>query len=427
MSPAAAKRHDEIDALRVIALGLLIFYHVFICYQPFAPKIYFPLYGQTLESYWFVGEALNIWRIPVLFVISGMAVGFILPRRTIRALAVDRMMRLVPPLFFGAFTFGPLCFVLVALYNGQPLWYLPSPAHLWFLGNLAVYTLMLLPLFFWFKRSPDNAVVRSLRSLLPWGLLVVFPLPLVAETVLNPPFDFAFHFLRFWFGLVSYGLGFLLVALGDRMWPAIRMVCHAALPLALLLYLARIEVLDWAWIAPGHVNTSIESGMWMLAFLGYGSLLLRRPSPVFAYLNRGVFPMYVLHLPVQQLMALGLFRFEINPLLMLGLHFTFTYGLSVGLYEAARRCPPWLGVLVGLAPRKAKPGVDKPASPSSWAAHIGRILTLYVLTPLLVLLYALIAAVVLFGLGQDAGESSEPDQPEPAAIQSETMDRDASE
>ena len=62
-------RHHEIDALRVIALCLLILYHVFVCYQPFANMLMFLQYEQLLEKYWFVGSLLNIWRIPVLFLI----------------------------------------------------------------------------------------------------------------------------------------------------------------------------------------------------------------------------------------------------------------------------------------------------------------------------------------------------------------------
>ncbi|MEM7396651.1 MAG: heparan-alpha-glucosaminide N-acetyltransferase domain-containing protein, partial [Verrucomicrobiota bacterium] len=77
-------RYYEIDALRVVALLLLIIYHIFISYQPFAGMLRFIQYDQLLEKYWFIGELLNIWRIPVLFLISGMAVGFILQRRTVK-------------------------------------------------------------------------------------------------------------------------------------------------------------------------------------------------------------------------------------------------------------------------------------------------------------------------------------------------------
>ena len=166
-------RHYEIDALRVIALGLLILYHVFVCYQPFANMLMFLQYDQLLEKYWFIAELVNIWRIPVLFLVSGMAVGFILGRRTITELLCDRMMRIVPPLCFGSLVIWPVVPALYALYEGRAPSYLPSPGHLWFLQNLVSYTVLLLPLFVYVKGRPDNAMVRALRRLLPLGLLLV--------------------------------------------------------------------------------------------------------------------------------------------------------------------------------------------------------------------------------------------------------------
>jgi peptidoglycan/LPS O-acetylase OafA/YrhL len=137
----SATRYYEIDALRVIALVLLIIYHIFLCYQPFANKLMFLQYDQLLENYWFMGELLSIWRIPVLFLISGMAAGFLLRRRTVKELVHDRLMRLVPPLFFGSFVIVPVFPALYAIYQGDPVWYLPNPGHLWFLINLVSYTI----------------------------------------------------------------------------------------------------------------------------------------------------------------------------------------------------------------------------------------------------------------------------------------------
>ncbi|MEO0448509.1 MAG: acyltransferase family protein, partial [Verrucomicrobiota bacterium] len=280
---ATDTRRYEIDALRVIALVLLIIYHIFICYQSFAERIGFLQYDQSLEKYWFLGELLNIWRIPVLFVVSGMAVGFVVHRRTLPELLKDRLVRLVPPLLFGALVMVPLFALFGPLYRGEPLKYQPSPGHLWFVVNLVSYSILLIPLFFWIRRRPENGLIRSLRALFPWGLLLVFPLPLMVETALLKPFGFAFFPTRFWYGLACYVLGFLLVCVGDSFWSALRRVCHPALALAFLFYLGRMKVLGEGWFPDGQWIVAYESGMWMLAFLGYGSLLLNRKTRVFGY------------------------------------------------------------------------------------------------------------------------------------------------
>ena len=435
-------RHYEIDALRVIALGLLILYHIFVCYQPFANMLMFLQYDQLLEKYWFIADLVNIWRIPVLFLVSGMAVGFILGRRTIKELLCDRMMRIVPPLCFGSLVIWPVVPALYALYEGRAPSYLPSPGHLWFLQNLVSYTVLLLPLFVYVKGRPDNAMVRALRRLLPLGLLVALPLPLMLETALSQP-DFSFFPVRFWYGLICYAAGFLLVSVGETFWTSIRKVCHLALPLAVLFYLGRIGVIEWGPLQANHWTTGFESGLWMLAFLGYGSLFLNRPSPVFAYLNKAVFPIYIIHMPVQQAVACVIYGWKLGPEITFLLHALFTFAICGLAYEWVIRRIRWLYPVMGLkAERKSPipalpppPASKSPMPPSSnpppfprqapqpgqppgaggWA-KFGTGLTLFVLAPLLVLSQLVI--VMFMTLSQWGGGA---DAHQPAADASDSL------
>ena len=64
-------RRYDIDWLRDFALGLLIVYHISIVFQPWSYFIYFPQSEKPLESIWLVMGLINIWRIPLLFIISG--------------------------------------------------------------------------------------------------------------------------------------------------------------------------------------------------------------------------------------------------------------------------------------------------------------------------------------------------------------------
>ena len=76
------RRHD-IDWIRTIVLFLLIIYHAFASFMPFAPDIRFPINDGFLVDYWFLMELINIWRIPILFVISGMGVYFAIQNRSL--------------------------------------------------------------------------------------------------------------------------------------------------------------------------------------------------------------------------------------------------------------------------------------------------------------------------------------------------------
>ncbi|MEM8939460.1 MAG: acyltransferase family protein [Bacteroidota bacterium] len=344
----STKRYHEIDALRVIALMLLMFYHAFISYQAFADYISFIQYDQLLEEYWFVGELLNIWRIPVLFVISGMAVGFMIQRRTMNELIKDRLMRLVPPLVFGSLFIAPITLWFYTKYQGETPDYFPYPAHLWFLVNLICYIFILYPLLSYVKKNPENNLIRGMRKVFPLGLLIIMPLPLILESIISQPEFFSGWLGRFWYGLVCYGLGFLFLSVGEKFWSSIRQICHAALSIALLFYLARVNVISIRFLSPNEVTMSIESGVWMLAFLGYGSFLLNKPFKIFGYLNKAVFPVYIIHLPVQQIIAYYIFPWGLSPVATLIIHVSLTFTLCFLLYEFVFRRVKFLYPVMGL-------------------------------------------------------------------------------
>lgn len=96
--PSTTARRYDLDWLRVLAFGLLIFYHtgmVFVGWdfhlmsKPSTPVLELPM------------EFLNQWRMPLLFVISGVGLTFALARRTAGQFVGERLQRLLLPLAFG--------------------------------------------------------------------------------------------------------------------------------------------------------------------------------------------------------------------------------------------------------------------------------------------------------------------------------------
>ena len=109
--------------------------------MPFASDILFPENTSYLEAYWPLMALINIWRIPILFVISGMGVCFAFQNRTVKKIIKDRAVRILVPFIFGYFIICPLQFIFcLEFYNyPYPLWYYPMSSHLWFLLNIYVY------------------------------------------------------------------------------------------------------------------------------------------------------------------------------------------------------------------------------------------------------------------------------------------------
>jgi len=74
------RRHD-VDWLRVLALELLIVYHAVLSFQPWAQYIFFIQNKPSLGGLWILMGPINLWRIPLLFMVSGMGVRFAMERR----------------------------------------------------------------------------------------------------------------------------------------------------------------------------------------------------------------------------------------------------------------------------------------------------------------------------------------------------------
>jgi len=77
---AGPRRHD-VDWLRAIAIGFLIVFHVLLSFQAWASSVGFPQNDDLLEGFVPLISMLTVWRIPLLFMISGMGVRFAMERR----------------------------------------------------------------------------------------------------------------------------------------------------------------------------------------------------------------------------------------------------------------------------------------------------------------------------------------------------------
>src|SRR3989337_1686885 len=96
-----SSRRYDIDWLRVIAIGLLLIYHIAIAFQPWGVMIGFIVNKKPWQSLWIPMTMLNVWRIPLLFFVSGMGVYFAIQNRNFKQLLLERAGRILVPFVFG--------------------------------------------------------------------------------------------------------------------------------------------------------------------------------------------------------------------------------------------------------------------------------------------------------------------------------------
>ena len=397
MPPVApSPRRADLDWLRVLAFGLLIFYHAGMAWSGWNWHVTGP---DSLEGLREVMRFLNRWRMPLIFLVSGAAIMLALGDRTPGAFVRDRLKRLLLPLVFGMVVIVPPQVYLERLYRGQFtgsfLQWLPhafdgvypegnmSWHHLWFVAYVLVLTLVLLPVFLWARSASGRAAVaRAGRITARFGLQWLMTLPLAASTLWLAPVSWNVNGLvGDWHGLVSYGALLLYGAFifgSSDLLAALQRQRFLSLAVGLLAY----AILYTGFFA-GTVRPTIPSEVrplfallsainvmaWLFAIVGFAHFHLTRRPAFLAEATEAVYPFYLLHQTVTVIAVYGLLKFDVPPVAgffaAVLLTFLGTALIYVGLVRPLWFLRPLFGMKARGVPnaRLAQPKVQPEATP----------------------------------------------------------------
>jgi hypothetical protein len=259
--PIPARRYD-LDWLRIIAFGLLIFYHIGMFYVSWDWHVKSAYAGTGTE--WAM-QLVNPWRLALLFLISGVASRFLLDKLGAGAFSNVRAVRLLAPLIFDMLVIVAPQSYYQLLANGEiepGFWSFcrfyvqpgtehgittPTWNHLWYVVYLLVYSLLLVPLAPVLRRIAEGSAGRFLIRLpviLRLLLLPVLPF-LLYRFALNPYFPTSHDLINDWanhaHSFTIFVIGFW-IAKSAGFWQGIaqvrRLAPGMAVGLGLLLSLA---------------------------------------------------------------------------------------------------------------------------------------------------------------------------------------------
>lgn len=371
-------RRYDLDWLRVIVFGLLIFYHVGMFFVPWGWHL------KNNEIYdWLRWPMLflNQWRLPILFMISGMGTYYALGKRSMGKFVWERFLRLGIPLVAGMILIVPPQVYFERLAEGQfsgSYWeYFTTIAfdgvypegnlswhHLWFLPYLLVFSWVLAPLFVYLRRH-QTLFIEWIKRLIQktWGIYA-FVIPLYFVESLVEPFFPVTHALvddwfNFIFSIILFFYGFIMIATGDVFWQTVAKVKKKALALGIIGFSGQLII--WLFFEDSYVIHFTEALLkvvnlwsWILVLFAYASQYLNQPSKGLAYSNRAVYPFYILHQTVT--IAIAYYLMDLNwgfmpkaIILVVG-----TFGISWLIYDFIILRIPILHPLFGLKPKKKK-------------------------------------------------------------------------
>ena len=304
----------------------------------------------TAESVTFTSMILHWmhqWRLAALFMISGMGTAFAFKRRTWKVFLTERCKRLLIPMFFGAWTMGfagsvilgeqemtlaglTEGFLIGIIWRSLFFWIpifgkLLALGHLWFLWNLFQYSVILTPIFYLVRNNPEGELIRFLRApfRIPMGIGIFILLPLIlmlTEIIFKPWFPgfIGVGYEWFWF-FVFFAFGYVCITAKDEYYEFIenrRMQISILTMLWTIAFVwlrfeqhdSGIPYVDGGWLENNIFHNgmtilaclihSFHAWFWCLTIFSWAAYLLNKPSDNLAYLNQGVYPFYIVHMPL---------------------------------------------------------------------------------------------------------------------------------
>jgi hypothetical protein len=243
----------------------------------------------------------------------------------------------------------PLHFLIFQEYYNLPLGYYAHPAHLWFLGNIFVYVLVLLPLFYYLKKIEGGKFTKGLSYFMsnpvgPLSLSVFF----ILETIIVKPQIFEMYaqtWHGFFLGLLAFFFGFLFVYSGKTFWQTVLKWRWLYIGMAAALYTIRLMVFELK--SPGYFM-AVESNCWIFAIFGFGYKYLNKPGPTLSYLSQAAYPIYIIHMFALYAGAMIILPLEIPVIVKFISTIVFTGTICYLIYEFIIRRIGLLRSLFGL-------------------------------------------------------------------------------
>lgn len=337
-------RRYDLDWLRVLAISAVFIYHSLRFFSLEDWHVKNPATYQGIENF---ENYLEIWMMPLIFIISGGSVFFEMrkgkpPRKFIQ----DKALRLLVPLVVGIFTHSILQVYLERLTHGDfsgSFWaFLPHyfdgfygfggnfawmGLHLWYLEVLFVFSILFLPFILWLRAGSGRQLLTKLGDLLAApGAIYFLPLAAILSWKLLDPESLLGKDIFGWplgHNLSFYLAGYLFAS-NERLTESIRrqrwISFTGAFAATLLFFISQ----DHADLVVWFMN---------LAILGFARQHLSFSSPVVEYANQAVLPFYILHQPVLILIGYFLVQWQIPDFLKyIAIAFS-SLVLIMGLYE----------------------------------------------------------------------------------------------
>jgi peptidoglycan/LPS O-acetylase OafA/YrhL len=345
-------RRYDLDWLRVIAILAVYFHHLGM---PFNGDGFHIMNSESSKLLDDIMVYFEQFRLPLLFLISGTGTVLAFSKRTWKQFSKERTGRLLIPLIFGILFIVPPQTYFQYINEYSSYWQLYKSGrfetnHLWFIENLYIISLLVIPLIIflksqksqgfktWFERISSHKMGLLLGGL-PLIILTIilkryYPTDSSSLTNLSETFFYTYFFITgilfsssqlFWENLKKYRRFHLIVFI-----------------ISTVLFYGYYFVPNGS-IEP-YLSSSVRWDIWyglccllgwcfVLTLLGYGQVYLNKPNLLLKRMNEAIYPFYILHQTVIVIFGYYIIQLNVNIPLKMMLLFISSFLVIVLLYR----------------------------------------------------------------------------------------------
>ena len=359
------QRQSYLDWLRIAAImGVLLFHSA----MPYVSEWEWHIKNKDTSNLLMeMNHWSHLFRMPLLFFISGTVSYYMLQRRTGGGFIGLRFTRLFIPLLFGMLVlvppqvyieritqgfkgnfwqFYPSIFTTGAYPKGNMSWH-----HLWFILYLLIYDIIFAPVFVWLLSERAKPFLRKVQWLAVNKRIYLLTLPaIIIYSSMSLKFpetnNLVQDYCYFLYWLCFLLVGFLCIANANLM-DSIERNRRFAFTIAftgiiVMNYFRWNDLQPWDLLDNWRTDartyaylalTPICAWAWVLTAIGYGKRYLNKSHPALSYINQAVYPFYILHQTI--IVILSWYIVQVNETVWMKYMFTvlFTFFLSMGIFH----------------------------------------------------------------------------------------------
>ncbi|MFA5299303.1 MAG: acyltransferase [Lutibacter sp.] len=345
-------RRYDLDWLRVIAILAVYFHHLGM---PFNGDDFHIMNSESSKLLDDIMVFFEQVRLPLLFLISGTGTVFAFSKRTWKQFFKERTSRLLIPLFFGVLFIVPPQNYYQYVNEFTSYWELYKNGrfeinHLWFIKNLYVISVLLIPLILFFKSQKSRHLVAWFEKITSYkiGLLLgVVPLMIITVVLKKyyPTDSSSLSNLSTTFLYTYYFITGILLASSQVFWENLQKFRRFHLVVFVLstLLFYGYYYLPNEFIAP-YLSIPIRWAIWfalgclvgwcfVLTLLGYAQICLNKPSRWLQKMNEAIYPFYILHQTVLVVFGYYIIQLDLNIPAKIGLLFISSFPVIILIYR----------------------------------------------------------------------------------------------